>query len=207
MQTLRLLLIGNGEEVPPRLLKALTQHADYVLAADGGADKALRAGVIPDGVIGDLDSVSARTQKLLAGKIIHVPTQENTDLEKALRWAVKHNFTEITLVGFVGDRWDFAIGNLLTLATWARKLSITVAGNKWRMYPLTKSTTFACKPYKRASLIPLKMCTDVTLTGFQYPLKNARLAPGTTRTLSNQTVGIQCSVSFARGVMLVYVEV
>ena len=207
MQTLHLLLIGNGEEVSSRLLKALTKHADYVLAADGGADRALRAGVVPDGVVGDLDSVSARTQKLLAGKIIHVPTQKNTDLEKALHWAIQHHFTAVTLVGFVGDRWDFSIGNLLTLATWARKLSITVAGNKWRMYPLTKSTTFACKPYKRASLIPLKMCTDVTLTGFQYPLKNARLAPGTTRTLSNQTTGTQFSVSFTRGMMLVYMEV
>ncbi len=207
MQTLRLLLIGNGEEVSPRLLKALTKHADYVLAADGGADKALRAGVIPNGVIGDLDSVSARTQKLLAGKIIHVPTQENTDLEKALHWAIQHHFTTVTLVGFVGDRWDFSIGNLLTLATWAGKLSITVAGDKWRIYPLTKSTTFTCKPNKRVSFLPLKTCTGVTLNGLKYSLKNIQLKPGTTHTLSNRTTSTRFSISFVRGTILVYTEV
>ena len=207
MQTLRLLLIGNGEEVSPRLLKALARQADYVLAADGGADKALRAGVEPNSVIGDLDSVSTSARKVLAEKILHVPTQNNTDLEKALRWAVKHNFTDITLVGFVGDRWDFSVGNLLTLAAWARKLSITLAGDRWRIFPLVSSAKFPCKPRKRVSLIPLKTCMNVTLTGSQYPLKNARLKPGTTRTLSNQTVGTQLSVSFTRGALLVYMEV
>lgn len=207
MQISRLLLIGNGEEVSPRLLKTLARQADYVLAADGGADKALRAGVTPDGVIGDLDSVSPRTQKALAAKILHVPTQNNTDLDKALHWAVSHHFTEVTLIGFVGDRWDFSVGNLLTLAAWARKLSITVAGDKWRIFPLVNSAKFPCKPGKRVSLIPLKTCTDVTLAGLKYPLKNARLTPGTTRTLSNQTTGTQFSVSFTHGTLLVYVEV
>ncbi len=207
MPTSRLLLIGNGEEVSPRLLKTLTRQADYVLAADGGADKAWRAGIEPDGVIGDLDSVSPRTQKALAEKILHVPTQNNTDLEKALHWAVKNRFTEVTLVGFVGDRWDFSIGNLLTLAVWTRKLSLNVAGDKWRIFPLVGSAKFSCKPGKRVSLIPLKTCAAVTLSGLKYPLKNARLTPGTTRTLSNQTTGTQFSVSFTRGTLLVYVEV
>ena len=207
MPPLHLLLIGNGEEISPRLLQTLARQADYVLAADGGADKALRADVIPNGVIGDLDSVSVRTQKMLADKIIHVSTQENTDLEKALRWAVKHHFTHVTLVGFVGDRWDFSVGNLLALATWARKLQITLAGTNWRMYPLIKSATFTCKPHKRTSLIPLKICTQVSLTGLKFPLTNARLTPGTTRTLSNQTQSTSFSVSFVRGMLLVYVEV
>ena len=107
MQTYRALLIGNGEQLAPRVLQSLAKQADYILAADGGADKALACGVMPNGVIGDLDSLSPRTQKLLKDRILHVPTQENTDLEKAILWLKKHHFTHVTLAGFVGDRWDF----------------------------------------------------------------------------------------------------
>ncbi len=207
MQTYRALLIGNGETVSPRLLKKLTAQADYVLAADGGADNALQCGVTPDGVIGDLDSVSARTKKQLKDHILHVPTQDNTDLEKALLWLIKQHFTHVTLVGFVGNRWDFSVGHLLALARFAHKLSICVAGNKWRIFPLVRGAEFMCKKNKRVSLIPLKTCTGVTLTGLKYPLKNARLLPGTTRTLSNQTASTRFGVSFTRGTLLVYYEI
>lgn len=207
MQTYRALLIGNGETVSSRLLKQFAKQTDYVLAADGGADHALACGVTPDGVIGDLDSVSARTKKQLAKCILHVPTQNNTDLEKALLWITKHHFTHITVVGFVGDRWDFSIGNLLTLAKFAPKLKICVAGNKWRILPLVCGAEFTCKPNKRVSIIPLKPCTGLTLTGLKYPLQNARMLPGTTRTLSNQTASTRFSVSFTRGSLLVYYEV
>ena len=57
------LLIGNGETLPAKTLKELAQKADFVLAADGGANRALACGVTPDLVIGDLDSVSPSTQK------------------------------------------------------------------------------------------------------------------------------------------------
>lgn len=206
MRTSHLLLIGNGEKVLPRVTKKLSAQADYVLATDGGADKALRAGITPDGIIGDLDSVSTYTKKKLAEKLIPVPTQENTDLEKALHWAIKHHFLHITLVGFLGGRWDFSIGNLLALSKCASKLDITLAGDHWRIVPLVKTTSFVCKPHKRVSLIPLKTCTDVSLTGLAYPLTHARLTPGITRTLSNQTTGSKFSVSLKQGTLLVYYE-
>lgn len=207
MRTYRALLIGNGERVSPKLLKTLAAQADYVLAADGGADNVLACGVTPDGVIGDLDSISTRAKRALASKILHVPTQDNTDLEKALSWLVQHQFTQVTLIGFVGDRWDFSIGNLLALARFARKMEICVAGDKWRIFPLLHKAEFTCKKNKRVSLIPLKTCTDVTLTGLKYPLRHARLTSCTTRTLSNQTTATRFSVSFTRGCMLVYQEI
>ena len=207
MQTYRALLIGNGECVSPRLLKKLAAQADYVLAADGGANTALACNVTPNGVIGDLDSVSARAKKVLTGKILHVPTQDNTDMEKALHWLIKHHFTHVTLVGFVGNRWDFSFGNMLALARFARKLEICVAGNKWRMIPLIHNAKLVCPKNKRVSIIPLKTCTGVTLSGLKYPLKNAQLVPGTTRTLSNQTITTYFKISFTRGTLWVYYEV
>lgn len=207
MQTYQVLLIGNGETVSPALLKQLAKKADYILAADAGADKALRAGITPHGIIGDLDSVSVRTKKRLADKMQYVPTQDNTDLEKALNWIKKHKFTQATLVGFVGGRWDFSIGNLLTLAKYARWIEITLVSNKWRIYPLVHSAQFCCTKNKRVSIIALKTCTRLTLSGLKFPLHNARLTAGTTRTLSNETTGKKFGVRFDKGCLLVYQEI
>lgn len=207
MQIYRALLIGNGERVSARLLKTLAAQADCVLAADGGADAALACGVTPERVIGDLDSVSARAKQTLKDRILRVPTQDNTDLEKALHRLTQNHVTHVTLVGFVGNRWDFSVGNLLALARFARKLSICVAGDKWRIFPLVRGAEFACKKGKRVSIIPLKTCSGVTLSGLKYPLKNAKLTPGTTRTLSNQTTASRFEISFTRGTLLVYQEV
>ena len=82
---MRVLLIGNGETQQAAFLQNLAQQADLILAADGGADRALSSGVRPDVIIGDLDSVSPQAKSLVpAEKLIFVNNQNNTDLEKAL---------------------------------------------------------------------------------------------------------------------------
>lgn len=203
-----ILLIGNGETVSAKLLRQLTRQASAVVAADGGATKALRAGIVPDGVVGDLDSISKKDAKALRSHIHAVSSQQNTDLEKALYY-VTHTFDvrEVTLVGFVGDRWDFCFGNLLHLATYARKLDMTLAGDGWRIHILTRGASFPAKLKKRVSLIPLTRCSGVTLTGLKYPLFGETLPVGTTRSLSNETAAKQFSVYFSRGTLLLYREV
>ena len=100
MRIYRALLIGNGEKVSARLLKKLAAQADYVLAADGGANHALACGITPDGVIGDLDSVSPRVRRALQDTpFIHLKRQDNTDFEKALDWSILQQFDECMIAG------------------------------------------------------------------------------------------------------------
>ncbi len=206
MQTYQVLLIGNGAALPARYLRRLARQAAYVLAVDGGADRALKAGIEPDSVIGDLDSVSPAARTHMGARVWHVPTQENTDLEKALLWAVEHHIPSMFLAGFVGNRWDFSVGNLLVLAKYADHLDLAAGAAGWQIVPLVRSATFTCKPGRRVSIIPLTPCTGVTLEGLKYPLFDEDLQPGTTRTLSNETAGIQFRVSFKSGRLLVYQE-
>ena len=201
-----LLLIGNGEPLRTQTLKELARQACFVLAADGGANVAMQAGIVPDLVIGDLDSICTNNKRKLANKLLHLPTQENTDLEKSLSWIVQHKFTTVILVGFVGNRWDFSIGNLLTLANYTNQLDITVVTDTWRMYFITRNRQIACQPHRRASLIPLTRCEQVTLQGCKYPLVHTNLLPGTTRTLSNLTTSTRMRIRLARGLLLLYVE-
>lgn len=202
------LLIGNGEPVRADILHRLAQTADFILAADGGADKAMAAGIVPDAVIGDLDSVSQKAKlQLGAEKLLFINNQNNTDLEKALDFLASQHYKTCTICGFSGGRLDFTLGNFLSVYPYVNKLNICFVGEGWTIYPLTHSRAFACPKNARVSLIPLKTCTGVTLKGLKYPLKNARLSwTHAGRSLSNQTTGKRFQVSLQTGYMLVYAE-
>lgn len=202
------LLIGNGETQETAFLQHLAQQADFILAADGGADRALSAGVRPDVIIGDLDSISPQAKKILpAEKFIFVNNQNNTDLEKALDYLAAHQCTQCTLTGFVGGRWDFTFGNFLSVYPYLDKMDICVAGKGWKIWPLTHSVTKNVRPGARVSLIPAADCQNVTLQGLVYPLEHANLSLGRTgQTLSNVAKLSQITISFDKGFLLLYIE-
>lgn len=202
------LLIGNGETQETAFLQHLARQADLILAADGGADRALSAGVRPDVVIGDLDSVSPQAKKILpAEKFIFVNNQNNTDLEKALDYLIAHQCTQCTLTGFIGGRWDFTFGNFLSVYPYLDKMDICVAGKGWKIWPLTHSVTKNVRPGARVSLIPAADCQNVTLQGLVYPLEHANLSLGRTgQTLSNMAKLSEIKILFDKGFLLLYIE-
>lgn len=104
-------LLGAGELAPGALAAALGR-APLLVAADGGGDAALAAGLMPERVIGDLDSLSAAGRARLAGRIWHVPDQDDTDFDKALdRIAAPF----VLALGFTGGRLDHTLAALSAL--------------------------------------------------------------------------------------------
>ncbi len=201
------LLIGNGEKISSARLKQLARQAQVLLAADGGCSALLQAGLMPDWVIGDLDSLpAADVKKIPPQRLVHIPTQENNDLEKALSFLVKKGVRSCTLAGVTGGRFDFTLGNLLLLRRFARKMQLQLAGNGWDFFLLTHTQRLPCAKGARASLLPLTACRGVSLEGFVYPLSPTDLAVGTTRTLSNQTTRSAVTVHLKSGILGVYLE-
>ena len=201
------LLIGNSPDVSPRLLKQLVRQADFIVAADGGADSARKAGIYPDVIIGDLDSASAAARRRFSkARWIFVDNQNNTDLQKALDFLSKQSGTKCTLAGFTGGRWDFSFGNLLAAYPYATHMELRFVGEGWKIFPITSSRRFTARPGARVSLLPVKPCSGVTLTGLKFPLKNARIPLGTTRTLSNEAARAHFSISLRSGFLFVYIE-
>ena len=202
------LLLGNGETLPAHFLKNLAAKADFILATDGGANRALKSGVRPHAIIGDLDSVSKATRKELAtSQWISVPRQDNTDLEKALDFLVTNNCTRCTLCGFTGGRVDFTLGNFLSFYPYIQKIQLTLCGPGWQLQPVTHKLTVSCKPGQRVSLLPYTICRGIHTTGLKYPLKGETLSwKHAGHGLSNQTTGKRFTVSLTGGVLWVYWE-
>ena len=202
------LLLGNAETLPTAFLRKLTAKVDFILATDGGADRALASGIRPDAVIGDLDSISANARQKLADiPVISVARQDNTDLEKALDWLQQKGCLCCTLCGFTGGRVDFTLGNILSLTPYISNIHLRVCGPGWQMYPVTQKITVPCVPYKRVSLLPYSTCRQVRTRGLYYPLTGQTLSPKKAgRSLSNQTTGKRFCISLTSGLLWVYFE-
>src|SRR3954470_12794406 len=90
--------------------------ADLLIAADGGALPLLRAGIVPQVVIGDMDSIStAGLAELEAHGVTpqRFPREKDeTDLELALLHTATAGATKIDILGALGGRWDHTLANV-----------------------------------------------------------------------------------------------
>ena len=159
--------------------------APVCVAADGGADAALSAGIIPDAVVGDLDSISdhARVQ-IPAAAIHHIAEQDSTDFDKVVR---NVDAPVLVAVGFTGGRMDHALSVLHGLMARANR-SIVVLGEEDVVFLCPRRITLPTKANDRVSLFPLASVTG-TSEGLYWPIAGLRFAPGVLSGTSNKATG------------------
>ena len=115
----RIVIFANGELPDLEAARALLKEDDYLIAADGGANHLMKIGILPEVVIGDLDSVEEDTLFELTSAEITIEQysedKDETDIELALRYAVELHPSAILIVGALGGRLDQTIANLSIL--------------------------------------------------------------------------------------------
>ena len=105
-------IIADGEKV--NNIRRILKDADIIIAADGGANLCKLQKVKPDYIIGDLDSITYENMEFFSdSKFIEITEQENTDLQKALNYALSLNPTKIKIISSFGKRADHTLGNIL----------------------------------------------------------------------------------------------
>jgi len=203
--SLPVLLLANGEPPPRPFLRRLRHACGMFIAADGGANAALRAGLRPDVIIGDLDSLRPATRRAFrTSLLLRVRRQDNTDLEKALDYVTALGARRVVVAGITGRRIDFTLGNLSVLWKYTAALDIIVAGDGWEAFPAGRRRTVRARKGTTVSLVPFGPCGGITLRGLRYPLTNASMKVGEIG-VSNVVVRSPFSVAVRRGRMLIIV--
>jgi thiamine pyrophosphokinase len=185
---MRALLIANGMLPPPRVVRKLVSSSDFVACADGGARQALRLGIQPDVVIGDLDSLSATMRRRLKrAKIVESADQNKTDIEKAILFLLRRKAKHITVVGATGKRIDQTIANIALLVKYGRKASLTFVDSTGEIEIVQSRTEFRAKVGTTVSLIPTSRPVRLTTKGLRYALENEMVEFGS-RGVSNEVI-------------------
>ena len=111
-----IVLIANGELPPRKWITRIVKDADLVVAVDGGANHCAKLDIIPDFIIGDLDSITTINQARFAkSEIVFLPDQDLHDFEKAVSFIETLNPLEVKVFAQWGKRFDHVLANLYVI--------------------------------------------------------------------------------------------
>lgn len=202
----RAIIFSNGNLSDLSLAKKIIKKTDFLIAADGGTKHILELGLIPNVVIGDMDSIDA---KLLGKyKSIKYPTKKDkTDFELAIDYCLKNKFEEIIIFGILGDRIDHMLANIFFITkTQTENQSIKIIifdGNK-EIFVVNKEITIHGKISDEISIIPVsEKLEGVNTEGLYYRLIDETLEFGTTRGISNVMVKKTVKITVSSGVAVI----
>ena len=191
----------NGSPDPPGLIRCVAGRGDLVVAADGGARHALGSGVVPDLIVGDLDSLgeelAREAERRGASLERHPAHKDKMDGHLAVLAARRLGASAADLLCATGGRISalFAVPHVLLAAERAGLSSTVVAGWGWAFVVEDGSRTVEGGPRD-----------GVSLEGFAYPLQDACLEPGDTLGFHNELTGREARVSVGNGTLLVIHE-
>ena len=205
---MRAIIIANGQIHDNDLHRSLVAPTDLVICADGGAQQALALGLLPQVVVGDLDSFDEslllRLEKMHCQFIVHPTRKDETDLELALRYAIDIGVGEILILGALGGRIDQTLANVLLLALpGLRSIRAKILDGRQEVFLVRDEALVEGQVGDILSLLPLtEQVTGIYTEGLEYPLKNGTLYLGPARGVSNTLTTPQARVRIGQGLLL-----
>lgn len=202
-------VITGADSIAPAAAQRIPGGA-IVIAADGALDHALAAGLMPAGLVGDMDSISAAGLEWAAHHATierHDPDKDHTDTELALLAAADLKPARLILVG-AGDRLDHVLAAIGALGQ-PHLTSIPVIDAWWdeqwiRVLHGPGSTQLELAEGTTLSLLALHgPCSGVTISGVRWPLERADLAPLVGVGVSNVAVDSTVTVRVSTGVLTI----
>jgi thiamine pyrophosphokinase len=203
-------IFANGELNYPDAARELAGNAQLVIAADGGLRHCHALGLMPDLLIGDLDSVTpaeAATLQEDGSQVLTYPARKDfTDLELAIQEAQRRGFHELFVLAALGARWDQTLANVLLPATDSYatlRISLVDGPQEILLLRGPSSLEITGQAGDIVSLIPLGgHAQGLTTEGLEYPLQDETLYFGATRGISNVLTGAGGTVTLRSGIVL-----
>ena len=202
----KVLIVANGEW--PRQFDVETVGTyRVVVALDGAANRLIGSKMIPDILLGDLDSVSESVLeqcKASGVTIVHTSDQQSSDISKGLEWVQRtYPDSEVDIIGVEIGRYDHHLAAYSALFECKSDATILLDGWQARRVSQTPSD-IETKPNSIFSLIPFGDVTGATIKGCQFSLDNESLTTGT-RGISNIATGHSITVSVKSGNLLLLI--
>lgn len=207
---MRAIVFVNGVLNHPETALSLIRPDDLIIAADGGSRHTQALGIMPDILVGDMDSVDPRllgTLEAAGREVLRYPTRKDfNDMELALKLAKERGAEEILVIAALGARWDHTLVNLLLpVEAGLSGLRISLIDGPQEILTVRggHSLVIRGQPGDTVSLIPLGGDARGTLTqGLEYPLNEETLFFGSSRGVSNVLVEPEARVRLQEGVLL-----
>jgi len=198
---MRAIIIGGGS--CNKNIKEYILSGDFIVCADSGYDSAKELGIIPDLVIGDMDSIVSTVQS--GPEIITAPVQKDeTDSMLCVDILAERGYNEILLFGALGGRPDHSFANITLLLYAAKKgIHLEIVHESAHLFIIDSRAEISGKKGDTFSLFALGGdAHGITTTGLFYPLNNETLYTDNPRGVSNEFLENEITVSVENGYLL-----
>lgn len=179
-------------------LRKIIPSQYYAVAADSGMIHFNMLGIVPDMLVGDLDSISDSLLEQTRNE--HIPIEQyqskknQTDSEIAVQKALSGGCDSLLFLGAFGSRLDHMLSNqMMAVSLASRGIRVILTDGVTFFHTITGENSpfeFSIRDLREEedvlSLVPMRGETvRVTLEGFEYPLDRETILFGSTRMVSN----------------------
>ena len=178
-----------------------------IICADGSANLLYNKQIIPDYIIGDLDSLDKELFKNLISpeKIIFKPDQNSNDFEKVLKFCLTKKYQNVLILGFHGGLLEHSLNNQSVLSRYSKILNINILENKRIALVVSKSTEFEVETGETISLIPQPKCR-LTTSGLKWELQDQYLELGIREGARNESTTYLVKLEIHEGELLFFCD-
>ncbi|MDD5713078.1 MAG: thiamine diphosphokinase [Smithellaceae bacterium] len=204
-------IVSGGRLGEPDFLRERIAAAGkpLLICADRGAAYCYRLGIVPEIIIGDMDSLPKGMQEFFASQgseLSRFPAEKKeTDTELALQRAFLMKPGEVWVFGALGNRIDHSLANISLLARGEEAgIPVRLVDEWCEVFLVSGSCMIEGKPGETVSLFPYaERASGINLTGFEYGLSDGVFELGRPYGISNRLIESEGTVSVASGRILV----
>lgn len=212
MSVKKVLLVLGGEPPDEDSLLWRVEDADISIAVDAGWLVFRHAQILPNLLIGDLDSWGGENKSDEIPEeveLIEDNNQDRTDFQKALDYLnIFPSLSEIVILGGLGNRTDHLLTNFLIACAEKPELIVIFDSEKEWVRRVTSKTPLKIIGQEGAalSLVPFSFCESVSSVGLKWEITKQDLSSKGSFSQSNLCLKNEACISLSSGNLLVILQ-
>ena len=206
---MRTLIVLGGDAPKKELLRTCAEEVDLTIAADRGLEAFDAAGVEPNLLIGDMDSIEPDILAKYEGKLEERRLnciKDDTDGVDALDVALKRGATEFNQeTGLAAVLLDHAIANVMLLIRAHRQgAKARILSEDAEIWRVDGESVLRGMKGETISLLPLGEAEGVSIEGCFYPISDYTLTSDYPIGVSNVITADEARVSVRKGDLILF---
>lgn len=200
-------LVGAGDFNANQFLVIQEAGAfDYVIAVDGGYESLQDAGVKPDMVLGDFDSLGYVPKGIRTSRFSE--HKDKSDMELAFERAKSQRYDTVYAFGALGGRLDHTLANIQVGARFSELgLSVFMVGDQSVLVYVTGPDAFEAEAREEGTVSVFALsdvCEGVFERGMEWDLDDVELTNRTSEGLSNELKGEPVMIGVEKGTIVIF---
>lgn len=196
----RCIILGAGDYYKEEIKIA---QGDFVIAADGGYNVAVKNKITPDLFVGDFDSCNIQVDA--KEKLVLPVVKNDTDTLAAIRAGLERGFAEFHIYGGTGGRIDHTLSNIQSLIFLSKNGAIGFLHANGQVVTSITDSSLEIAPMESGyvSVFSDATATGVFESGMKYSLEDGELTSDFPIGTSNELCGNTARISVKKGTLII----